>query len=87
MAGLQYYFFPTDFYYPKPPKPAATNLPPPQQVTPPVAAEPVKPAESAALVDRRNWGGNKIILRASAPAVTCYPVERKNNPRRFIDED
>nr|GMD44750.1 metal tolerance protein 9-like [Ipomoea batatas] len=86
MAGLQYYFFPTDFYYPKPPKPAATNLPPPQQVTPPVAAEPVKPAESAALV-RRNWSENKIILRASAPAVTCYPVERKNNPRRFIDED
>nr|GMD41814.1 metal tolerance protein 9-like [Ipomoea batatas] len=85
MAGLQYYFFPTDFYYPKPPKPAAANLPPPQQVTPPVAAEPVKPAEgaakSAALVRR-----NKI-LRASAPAMIRYPVERKNNQRRFIDED
>nr|GLL36641.1 hypothetical protein F511_02446 [Ipomoea trifida] len=77
MAGLQYYFFPTDFFYPKPSKPAATTTLPPPQVTLPVAVEPAKPDSSVAAAAEgpdmaksspRYWRGNKI-LRASAQRV------------------
>nr|GMD44749.1 hypothetical protein DM860_010591 [Ipomoea batatas] len=93
MAGLQYYFFPTDFFYPKPSKPAATTTLPPPQVTLPVTVEPAKPDSSVTSVaaaegpdmakSPRYWRGNKI-LRASAQRVRCYTVERKNNPRQLI---
>uniref|UniRef100_A0A3Q7G1C7 Uncharacterized protein n=1 Tax=Solanum lycopersicum TaxID=4081 RepID=A0A3Q7G1C7_SOLLC len=80
MAGLQYYFFPTDFYYPRPPKISTDNV----KVTETVVHGGVleNPASGVA-VDRRNMLLQDKILKVSTPLsmklVRYQPVLVSNN--------
>ncbi|KAM6592498.1 hypothetical protein CsatA_000201 [Cannabis sativa] len=64
MAGMQYYFFPTDFYYPRPPPPS-----PPSQPTPPLVTVDHPPcdqnSESKVMVHNNNNRMMKIMSSVS----------------------
>ncbi|OIT06999.1 hypothetical protein A4A49_51135 [Nicotiana attenuata] len=62
MVGLQYYFFPTDFYYPRPPKINGDT----KISTNDAAATAVPPASGAAW-DRRDMLLQDKILKVSTP--------------------
>ncbi|KAG5609500.1 hypothetical protein H5410_020781 [Solanum commersonii] len=63
MAGLQYYFFPTDFYYPRPQKISTDDVAVTEAAVRGGVLE--NPASSTA-VDRRNMSQDKI-LKVSTP--------------------
>nr|XP_016446550.1 PREDICTED: metal tolerance protein 9-like [Nicotiana tabacum] len=85
MAGLQYYFFPTDFYYPRPPKINGNNN---KNISTDdvAAAAPASvcggvletPAATGATLDRRDMLFQDKILKVSTPLsmkfVRYHPV-------------
>ncbi|RAL51873.1 hypothetical protein DM860_010591 [Cuscuta australis] len=80
MAGLQYNFFPTDFYYPlpaKPPPKTAATVPPQVITSPAVAAADQEEPDSTSSVRRGRVRRNKV-LRATAPPQRCLPVKKEN---------
>lgn len=63
MAGLQYYFFPTDFYYPRPPEMSTDDG---TAKTTAVQGGVLETPVSGAIVDRLNVLQDKI-LKVSTP--------------------
>lgn len=74
MAGLQYNFFPTDFFFPPPPTAAAdgSSHPPPAVVKLPKAGEKIDEAKAGSAVISKSLK----IATSSSPVASTTPIRR-----------
>ncbi|WOG98054.1 hypothetical protein DCAR_0417395 [Daucus carota subsp. sativus] len=83
MAGLQYKFFPTDFYFPVP-KQSSEISTGNQQIFPVIKTEEIHIEKSSetALVHRQ-IKSSKIVLKALPSSLSLAPVVKKNISKQY----
>ncbi|GMJ03801.1 hypothetical protein HRI_004049300 [Hibiscus trionum] len=76
MAGLQYNFFPTDFFYPRPPQPI-NSTPPPS--TPLIQKREAADGDDGSVVQRRNNRSSVSMRRKQGQKVGRIYIQNRGD--------
>ncbi|KAF8102113.1 hypothetical protein N665_0201s0400 [Sinapis alba] len=84
MAGLQYSFFPTDFFYPRASPPAATSL-----VAPNPNLKITQKRDDSVVIDKTRASNLSLVIREKTNAQSRFdtPTWKSKKPLLIIEDD